>query len=197
MSQQVYRRISNPYMPNGTPDKTNSPSPYYAPGEVGYAFADQNSGGEYLRAQLDSGAYSGSAVGAVLQGQLAFWKDQDNGIVTNDPNQCDLGPSAAINRVAGIFQLAVTATPNVKGSDGLPVMYMCDLVIKKRAYNVRATGTFIAGGQVLADTTANQSRAVCGAAVNTAPISQVLGVATTATITNNVTPVNVFIGFAE
>lgn len=196
-NMEVYRRIQSPYMPQATPNLTNSPSPYYAPGELGYCFSDQNTGGEYLRVQLDSGACSLSPTGAVSAGQLAFWKDQDNAIVTNDKNQCDLGPAAAINRVAGIFQLAVTAQPGVNGTDGNPIMYMCDLVIRKRAFNVAATGTFVAGGQVLANTAANTANAVCGAAVNTAPISQVLGVATTATLTNNLTPVDVHIGFQE
>ena len=194
---QVYRRIANPYMPNGTPDKTNSPSPFFAPGEIGCAFSDQNTGGEYLRAQLDSGATSATAVGAVVAGQLAFWKDQVRGIVTNDKNQCDVGPSGAINRVAGIFQTAVSATPGVNGPDGNPQVYMCDLVIRKVGYPIQVTGTIVAGGQALADTTANTARAIAGAAVNTAPVSQVLGVFSSATVTNNTAPCDVAIGFAE
>jgi len=184
-------------MPQGTPDQTNAPSPHFAPGELGYAFSDQNTGGEYLRAQLDSGATSATAVGAVVAGQLAFWKDESRAIVTNDKNQCDVGPAGAINRVAGIFQNAVSATPNVNGPDGQPRMYMCDLVIKKRAYPTQATGTIILGAQALADTTANTARALSGAAVNTAPVSQVLGVWASATITNNLCPLDVYVGFAE
>lgn len=197
MSQQVYRRIANPFMPNGTPDKTNAPSPFYAPGEVGYAFSDQNSGGEYLRVILDSGATSATAVGAVAAGQLAFWKDKSKGIVTNDKNQCDVGPTGAVNRVAGIFQTAVTTAPGVNGSDGNPLLYMCDLVIRKNSYPVQVTGTIVAGGVAIADTTANTARAIAPATTTTAPVSQVLGVFTSATVTNNTAPCDVAIAFAE
>jgi hypothetical protein len=188
-------------MPQGTPDKTNYPTPFYAAAEIGAAFNDQSTGGSYLRVKLDSGATSATAVGAVVAGQLAFWKDQGNGIVTNDKNQCDVGPAGAINRVAGIFQLAVTAAPGVNGTDGQPVQYVCDLVIQKKNYPVQATGTIVAGAAMLADTTASVSRGVCVAAVNTAPISQVIGICTSTVLgapgPANTTPVNVNIGFID
>lgn len=195
---QVYPRIQNPYMPNGTPDLTNSPSPYYAPGEVGCAFNDQNTGGSYLRAQLDSGATSATAVGVVAAGQLAFWKDQSQAIVTNDKNQCDLGPSGAVNRVAGIFQTAVSTAPNVKDAIGNPTMYMCDLVIQKRAYPVAATGTILIGTALIADTTANTARGISQSTVTTAPVSQVIGTCASSVLSaGNTTPVNVNIGFVD
>ena len=195
---QVYPRIANPWMPQGTPDKTNSPTPFYAPGEIGCAFNDQSSGGSYLRVKLDSGATSATSVGAVAAGQLAFWKDQAAGIVTNDKNQCDVGPSGAINRVAGIFQLAVTATPGVNGTDGNPLQYVCDLVIQKRGYNVAATGTILAGTAMIADTTANTARAISQATVTTAPVSQVIGIAASSVLSaGNLTPVDVNIGFVD
>lgn len=197
MSVQVYPRIANPYMPNGTPDLTNAPSPYYAPGELGCAFNDQNTGGAYLRAQLDSGASAATTVGVVAAGQLAFWKDQSQAIVTNDKNQCDVGPSGAINRVAGIFQLAVTAAPGVNGSDGNPLMYMCDLVIQKRAFLVACTGSIVAGAAAIADTTANTARVISQAAVTTAPVSQVIGICATATSSAGKTAVDVNIGFTQ
>ena len=195
---QVYPRITNPYMPQGTPALTNSPTPFYAPGEIGCAFNDQNSGGSYLRVKLDSGATASTGVGVVAAGQLAFWKDQAAGIVTNDKAQCDVGPSGAINRVAGIFQLAVTAAPGVNGTDGNPVQYVCDLVIQKRAYPVAATGTLIAGAAAIADTTASTSRIISQAAVTTAPVSQVLGIVASATApASNFASVDVNIGFVD
>jgi len=194
---QVYPRIANPFMPQGTPDKTNSPAPFYAPGEIGAAFNDQSTQGSYLRAKLDSGATSSTAVGAVAAGQLAYWKDQAAGIVTNDKNQCDVGPSGAINRVAGIFQLAVTAAPGVNGTDGNPIQYVCDLVIQKRAYPVSASGSFTIGTYAIADTTANTARVIGQATVTTAPVSQVIGVVASATVTNNLVPVDVNIGFVD
>jgi hypothetical protein len=187
-------------MPNGTPDKTNAPSPYYAPGELGCAFNDENTGGSYLRVQLDSGATSATAVGAVAAGQLAFWKDQSQALVTNDKNQCDVGPSGAINRVAGVFQTAVTVAPGVNGTDGNPLLYMCDLVIQKRAYPVVAAAALI-GAQATANTTAGHADATYTTGVNTAPVSQVLGVFASSTIGSpgpaGTAPVDVNIGFTD
>lgn len=191
---QVYSRIQNPYMPQGTSAQTNAPTPMYAPGELGCAFYDPDTGNTCLRVKLDSGAGAGSPVGAVAAGQLAFWKDQVAGIVTNDKNQCDMGPSGAVNRVAGIFQLAVTAAPGVNGTDGNPVQYVCDLVIQSKSYDVQATGTLVAGAVAIADTTASVSRAISAATVTTAPISQVLGTWNSITITNNLAPMAVNIG---
>jgi hypothetical protein len=197
---QVYPRIQNPYMPQGTPDKTNSPTPFYAPGEIGCAFNDQNSGGSYLRVLLDSGATSATAVGAVAAYQVAYWKDQKNAIVTNDKNQCDVGHSGAINRVAGIFQLPVSTAPGVNGSDGNPVQYVCDLVIQKRAYPVLANSALI-GAFATVDTTANTARVVYTTGVNTAPVSQVIGTFASSTIgtpgPTGTAPVNVNIGFVD
>jgi hypothetical protein len=185
-------------MPQGTPALTNAPTPMYAPGELGCAFNDQIGGGSYLRVKLDSGATSSTAVGAVAAGQLAFWKDQAAGIVTNDKNQCDVGPSGAISRVAGIFQLAVTAAPGVNGTDGLPVQYVCDLVIQKKAYPVAATGTLVAGAAAIADTTASVSRVISQATVTTAPVSQVIGIVHSATAPSaGFASVDVNIGYVD
>jgi hypothetical protein len=198
---QVYPRIQNPFMPQGTPDKTNSPTPFYAPGEIGSAFNDQSSGGSYLRVRLDSGATSSTSVGAVAAGQLAFWKDQSQALVTNDKNQCDVGPSGAINRVAGIFQLAVTAAPGINDANGNPVTYVCDLVIQKRAYPVQANGTILAGTYAIADTTANTARVISQSTVTTAPVSQVIGVCANSVLgapgPANTTPVDINIGFVD
>ena len=199
MAQQVYRRIANPFMPNGTPDKTNSASPFYAPGEIGYAFADQNTGGEYLRVVLDSGACSLTTIGAVKAGQLAFWKDQVNGIVTNDKNFCDAGVNGSVNRVAGVFQTTVTATPGVNGTDGNPQVYMCDLIIRKTAAPVQCKpATALIGAQATADTAANTAQVLFTTGTNTAPVSQVLGVFANSTVdANGNALVDVAIGFAE
>lgn len=193
---QIYNNIANPYMPQGTADKTNAPSPFYAPGELGCAFTDQNTGGRYLRVQLDSGATASTAVGAVAAGQLAFWKDQSAALVTNDKAQCDVGPAGAINRVAGIFQLAVTTAPGVNGTDGNPLLYMTDLVLQKRAYPVVAS-TALVGAQATANTTSGHADVVFTSGVNTAPVSQVVGVFASTTITNGLAPVDVNIGFVD
>lgn len=198
---QVYPRIQNPSMPQGTPALTNAPTPFYSPGEIGGAFNDQIGGGSYLRVRLDSGATSATAVGAVAAGQLAFWKDQANNLVTNDKNQCDVGPSGAVNRVAGIFQLAVSTAPNVNDANGAPLTYVCDLVIQKKQYPVQANGTILAGTALIADTTASTARGISQSTVTTAPVSQVIGICANSVLGSpgpaNTTPVNVNIGFVD
>jgi len=193
---QVYPTIANPYMPNGTAALTNAPTPAYAPGEVGCSFTDQNTGGKYLRVYVDSGA-NNSTVGAVAAGQLAFWKDQSNSLVTNDKNQCDVGPSGAVNRVAGVFQLAITTAPGINGTDGNPQLYYTDLILQKRAAGVLCSTTPAAGQYATANTGANTANALA-IAVNTAPPTQPLGVWASATaISGSLFPCDVNIGFQD
>lgn len=90
------------------PDAMNA-SALYKPGELGSRF--EISGKGYQVVQLDSGATSATGSGAVAAGQLAFWKDRSNYIVTNDKPQALGGPVAsnARNAYAGVFQVAATA----------------------------------------------------------------------------------------
>jgi hypothetical protein len=209
---QVYPTIANPYMYNGTPDKTNTPTPIYSPGEIGCSFTDQNVGGKYLRVQLDSGATSATPVGAVAPGQLAYWKVQGQpgsagggsntltALVTNDPRFCDLGPTAAPNRVAGVFQVAVTTTPGVNGSDGNPQLYVTDLILQKQNATLAASGSITQGGFASANTAANSANAI-SSAVGTAAPTQALGVWTTATTSTSggitVGTADINIGFSD
>jgi hypothetical protein len=77
------------------------------------------------------------------------------------------------------------------------VQYVCDLVIQKRAFNVAATGTILAGTAFIADTTANTARGISQATVTTAPVSQVIGICSSSTLASGLTPVNVNIGFVD
>jgi hypothetical protein len=192
---QVYRRIQNPYMPQGTPELTNAPTPMYAPGELGCTFSDQNTGRSYLRVKLDSGATSATAIGAVAAGQLAFWKDRANFIVTNDKNQCDVGNSGSINHVAGVFALAVSTAPGTNGKDGLPVQYVCDLIVGGKAVSV-AAGAALIGAQATVDTTAGTARVTYTTGVNTAPVSRVLGIFTSG-LSSSKANVDLSIGFID
>jgi hypothetical protein len=194
---QVYTRISNPYQPNGTPNLTNAPSPYYAPGELGCTFNDQNTGNDYLRVQLDSGATNATAVGAVLAGQVAYWKNMGTATVTNDKRQCDVGPLGAQNRIAGIFSVAPTVAPGVNGSDGNPLLYMTDLVLRSAGpMAVAVSGTPAAGGIATGNNSVDTANCV-STAVNTAAPGEIVGVWTSATVTNNTAPCLVNIQFAE
>lgn len=183
---QVFQRIANPYMPQGKATLTNAPdtstNPFYAPGEIGCAFYDPMTGYTHARMKLDSGATSATGVGAVVAGQLAFWKDRAANIVTNDKRFASTGPSGAINQVAGIFPLAVTAG------------YVCDLIISGKDVSVYSDGTALTGAQATADTTADTARVVYTTGVNTAPVSQVVGTMKSSTVTNNLVPVDVNLG---
>lgn len=193
---QVYRRIANPFMPNGTANLTNAPTPMYAQGELGCAFWDQSTNKEWLRVLLDSGATAATPVGAVLAGQLAFWKDRIRSIVTNDSRFCDVTAAGSVNRVAGIFQTAVSTAPGTLGTDGLPVQYLCDVVIRGPNTPVATVGAPTLGAQVAADTTAATARAIV-VAVGTAPPTQPLGVWTSTTVTGGLGTADVYIGFSE
>lgn len=177
---QVYRKIANPYMPQGTPDLTNAPTPLYAPGEVGCAFSDQNTGTTYLRALVDSGATTSTGIGHKPQvGELAYWKDQSRGIVTNDKAACDLGPTAAPNRIAGIFGIAPTVTPNTNGDDGNPLMYAVDLIIRtQNSPKGVQCSTGPTAGQTGSGNTAASTANTVATAAGTATPSQIVGVFT-------------------
>lgn len=191
---QVYQRVANPYMPQGTANATNAPTPFYAPGEIGCAFYDPSTGRAHARMYLDSGATSATPIGAVAVGQLAFWKDRVNNIVTNDKRFCQDGASGAINAVAGIFPVAATGGGGVNGTDGQPLRYVVDIVIQAKAMNVASDGNALIGAQATADTTASTARITYTTGVNTAPLSQVIGVMTSSTVTNNLVPVDVNLG---
>lgn len=193
---QVYTRIQNPYMPNGTANSTNAPISTVPRGEIGCAFNDQSTGRTHLRVVLDSGATSANPVGAVAVGQLAFWKDRAAALVTNDKRVAAVGPAGAINDVAGVFTVAATAGGGVTGADGNPLQYVTDICIRGTDVPVLSNGTALVGAQATADTTANVSRVVYTSGVNTAPVSQVVGVMKSSTVTNNLVPVDVSLGIA-
>lgn len=199
----IYGKIANPFMPNGTPNLTNAPSPPYAPGEIGKVFVDQNTGNAYLRVFCDSGATSATTVGAVAAGQLAFWKDRSKNLVTNDANFNDTGtPANAVNRVAGLFQTTVTAAPGTNNSLGQPVQYYCDLLVQGKNVPMLATQgvAMVPGAAVIADGTTARSKTV--ATVTTAPTQQVLGTSRSSTVsglagTNGFFNADVNIGFVD
>lgn len=180
---QVYPRIANPYMPQGTPDKTNAPNtttnPFYAPGEIGGSFNDQNVGGSWLRVTLEPTSATPVA------GSLAFWNSRSTATVTATKANSDVGASGAINRVAGVFALAVTPG-NV-----------CDIMIQKLAYPmVSADNSGVIGGVALANTAGGTNNLVGAATVTTAPVSQVIGVNVSAPAANLVN-VDINIGFVD
>lgn len=195
---QVFTRISAPYMPNGTPNLTNAPSPAYAPGEVGCAFNDQSTGYTHLRVWLDSGATSAASLGAVAAGQLAYWKNRAANLVTNDPNFNDTGtPGSCVGRVAGVFLTAVKTAPGTNDVNGNPVQYLCDLAIVGMNVPVKAAANAVVtpGAAIIADGVTGGVKTV--ATVTTAPTQQVLGTCRGNTVSAGVIGVDLNIGFID
>jgi hypothetical protein len=183
----VYTRITNPFMPQGTPALTLALTPMYAPGELGCAFNDQTTGRTYLRVRVDPAA-------TVLTGQLAFWKDRANFIVTNDKAQADVGTAGAINRVAGIFGVAVPSVSG-NGTDGQTLYYIVDLIIVGQNVPVVAN-TALVGAYATVDTTGSTNRVLFTTGVSTAPVSQVVGIFRSTTITSTLGTLDINLGYA-
>src|SRR6476469_8672001 len=57
------------------------------PGELGAVYPASSH--QFQLVKMDSGATSATATGIPAAGQLAFWKDRNNYIVTNDVRQAD------------------------------------------------------------------------------------------------------------
>lgn len=190
----VYQRIANPYQ-KGDAGTLNTPTPFYAPGEIGAAYNDQSTGRAYVRVKLDSGATAGTPTGVVVAGQLAYWKDRTAALVTNDSRMCDVGPVGFINHIAGVFQVAATAAPGVNGADGNPVQYVTDLCIQGLSVPVATTGTPVLGSQATGDTTTTTARALTTTAVGTAAQSQIVGIVKSVTVTTGNVPIDVSLGF--
>ena len=88
----------------------------YKPGELGKKI-ETTTNKDYQIVQVDSGATAATSVGVVASGQVAFWKDKANYIVTNNPLAALGAPgqgnvastSGCLNEVAGVFRAAMTA----------------------------------------------------------------------------------------
>ncbi len=81
----------------------------YKGGELGSRIALDKAA--YQLVQLDSGATAATNAGLVADGDLAFWKNRDTYLVTNDKDQAVGGPvvASARNSVCGVFTKAVPA----------------------------------------------------------------------------------------
>jgi hypothetical protein len=94
--------------PTGNPDTFNE-STLYAGGSLGQRVEVNDL--SYQLVKADSGATAATATGAIAAAQLAFWKDPDNYVVTNNSPQALGGQvaNAYRNFVAGVFRTSVTA----------------------------------------------------------------------------------------
>jgi hypothetical protein len=152
-------------------------STLYKPGELGVVVEEVGSGRRGQLVQLDSGATAATATGVVAAGQLAFWKDKSQALVTNDAKQANAvnAPAGgwanagnqtldARNFVAGVFQVAATA------GNYTIILQRTDI---KAGFNVKITGTPNAGDNLVANTGTNADAA--GVNAGTAPTCMVIG----------------------
>lgn len=167
------RNIQTVYVDTGDPDTFNATDPLYKPGERG-AVHERNDR-TYQRVRLDTGATADTSVGVVAANQLAYWKDKDTYLVTNDSAQAIGGPggNAWRNQVAGIFRAAITA-----GN-------YCDVLQRGDNIPVADGGnTFAIGETVIAE--AGTAAAADRVAVGTAPTYVPVGIARGAASGGNV-----------
>lgn len=152
-------------------------SSLYKPGELGNIAVDVSANRRGQLVQLDSGCTASTATGVVAAGQLAFWKDKNKALVTNDALQANAvnAPAGgwgnagnqtldARNFVAGIFQNAATAgyyTIILQRTDA------------QAGFPVKVTGTPNAGDLLVANT--GTAADAAGVNAGTAPTCLVIG----------------------
>lgn len=164
------RTTQTVYLTTGNPDTLNDAS-LYREGELGAAFdyVDRS----YQIVRCDSGATAGAS-GAVAANQVAFWKDKDAYLVTNDSRMAIGGQvaNAFRNEVAGIFRAAITA-----GN-------YCCVLQRGDNYPVKSDGNGGIGQTAIANSGVAQD--IVPIAVGTAPTYQVLGIMRTTPAGGNV-----------
>jgi hypothetical protein len=164
--------ITNPYLTTGNPDTENNLT-LYAPGELGAIY--QRGDSQWQQVQLDSGATAAANL-AVASGQILYWKNKLQKIVTNDIKQA-VGTAVSngwSNHVAGV--LRNTATPG---------NYIW-IMQRGLGISIKTSQTMTIGQSVIANT-ATPVADVAGVNVGTAPTAQKLGVATSANAASAVT----------
>ena len=164
------RTTQTVYITTGNPDTLNDSS-LYREGELGQAvdYVDRS----YQIVRCDSGAVA-AAAGAVAANQVAFWKDKDLYLVTNNSAQAIGGQTtnAWRNQVAGIFRAAITA-----GN-------YCCILQRGDNYAVKSDGNGGIGQTAIANSGTSQD--VTNVAVGTASTYQVVGIMRTTPAGGNV-----------
>ena len=161
----------------------------YKPGELGSRI--DIVGKSYQLVQVDSGATASTgAAHAPQAGDLAFWKDYTNFIVTNDRVQAQGGVTNSRNQVAGVFcSLAEGAAGTASITPG---NYG---VIQQRGQHVgvlTSAATLAAGLYICASSSSTVPDGV-NIAVGSSPIGAVVGIATAANgaVTATYTPARI------
>lgn len=186
-----YRRVvtipnGNPYTWHGNTEGLNG-SGLLEPGELGAVYPAL--GDQFQLVKMDSGATSATATGIPAAGQIAFWKDRNNYLVTNDSKQADAAsiPAGTITRdarnsVAGVIEMAVVAGEQF-------------FVHQKGSTNVK-TSTSPNVGDVLSAGTGTGADCTSTAA-GTAPPSQPVGTVTSATKASGLISAEIYVEFVD
>lgn len=186
-----YRRVLT--VPNGNPKTWHGNveglggTGLLEPGELGGALPW--SGEQFQLVKMDSGATSATATGIPAAGQIAFWKDRDNYLVTNDSRFADSAsipanqfPRDHRNSVAGVVNMAVVAGEQF-------------FVHQKGSTSVKTSSSPTPGDVLVA---ATGTGADCtSTAVGTAPVSIPVGVVTSATKTGGLIPAELTVDFVD
>lgn len=186
-----FRRVvtvpnGNPYTWHGNTEGLNG-SGLLEPGELGAVFPAL--GDQFQLVKMDSGATSATSTGIPAVGQIAFWKDRNNYLVTNDSKQADAAslPAGAltkspINSVAGVIEMAVV------GGEFF-------FVHQKGTSNVKTSSSPTPGDVLVANT---GTSADCGSVTaGTAPTSQPVAIVVSATKTGGLIPAELCVEFVD
>jgi hypothetical protein len=174
--------------PFKNPEAMNSTT-LYKPGELGGRI--DYSGKSYQLVQVDSGATASTGAAHVPQcGDLAFWKDYTNYLVTNDRVQAQGGVTNSRNQVAGVF---CSISGGAAGTASItPGNYG---VIQQRGQHVgvlTSAATLAAGLYICASSSSTVPDGV-NIAVGSSPVGAVVGIATAANgaVTATYTPARI------
>lgn len=178
-------RVQTVYLITGNPDTHVDNTPY-VPGQLGEAF-DYNDRA-YQVVNVDSGATAATAAGLPAANELAFWKDRSVYLVTNDRNQCDLGPTNYFNSIAGIFRKTLVAADVATNGANSPNLYGAQICIlqRGRSISVKSDGGGAKGDYAVGKQGVDLAE-VTNVSAGTAPVSQTVGVITAAAAGGNIT----------
>lgn len=173
------------WLPQGTPDNTCIASVDYnamggQPGDLGQAF-DYNTR-TYQRVKLDSGSTAATPAGAPAAGDLLYWKDQTNYLVTSDRRMSiNMTNDGYRNAVAGVLRFTPTAAQIAAES-------YIDVLQRGTAISVASDGNGVAGAVAVAEAGANNriTAVNAGTAPTCIPVGVIAG-----TPANNAVAVNV------
>lgn len=186
-----YRRAltvpnGNPFTWHGNTEGLNG-SGLLEPGEIGGVLPWN--GHQFQLVKMDSGATSATATGIPAAGQVAFWKDRSNYLVTNDSRFADsaLIPAGtatrdARNSVAGIVEMAVVGGEQF-------------FVHQVGASNVKSSSSPNAGDTFVAATGTGAD--AVSVAAGTAPTCQRIGLVTSPTSSGGKFPAVLDVHFVD